>query len=589
MTMRYYDVIITFAFIMLVSATGKAGSNHVVFPKDSVSSDFSERICLFTDRNIYTAGEKLLFSAFISGSPSSWEYDWSRVMYLELISSNGNPVVQSKHPLSGFKADGSMQLPENLFTGNYYLKAYTRWMRNFSASGYTWVQVKVINPFQAGIENAAESAGVKDEIDFIAPGRNLRKNAIICQTDKTIYYRRDKVVLDLTIPPEQYDLPEYYCVTVIRPGATDTLHYGPDIPSPDKNIRNYPLNFIPDIRGLSLSGRIVDKSTGLGVRQVHVRLSVLGENSDYSSCMTHHDGSFIFALQPYHGTTDMYITAESREDISMEILVDKEYANDNPVSFGQSFRLSKKEKETAAELMLHYQIEKAYREDIRDTSTGTDSRIRSYFYGQPSNTIYIDDYIELPTIGEVIFELVPDVSVIKRSGLYYLRSGGYIIDLEVYRPLIFIDNIPVADVGRMLNMSPERIERIDVVDRIYAKGNMLFGGIMNLVSRKGDMAGIDLPENSYFFDYDGFAQTDAMASSGMMNQDTDSRVPDVRNCLYWNPAVKIIPGSHTKLEFYTSDKSGNYTIVIRGVTREGIVLEGHTGLRVVGSGNPGIP
>lgn len=574
---------------MLVSVTGKAGSNHVVFPNDSVSSDFSERICLFTDRNIYTAGEKLLFSAFISGSPSSWEYDWSRVMYLELISSNGKPVVQSKHSLSGFKTDGCMQLPENLFTGNYYLKAYTRWMRNFSASGYTWVQVKVINPFQPGIENATESAGIKDDIDFIEPGSNFRKNAISCQTDKTRYTRRDKVILDLAIPPEPNDLPEYYCVTIIRPGAIDTVHYGLDVPSPDKNARNFSLNHIPDIRGLSLSGRIVDKSTGLGVRQVHVRLSVLGENSDYSSCMTHHDGRFVFALQPYHGTTDMYITAEPREDISMEILVDKEYANDNPASFRQPFRLSQKEKEAGAEMMLHYQIEKAYREDFQDTLAGTDNSIRSYFYGQPSKTIYIDDYVELPTIGEVIFELVPDVSVIKRNGLYYLRSGSYIIDLEVYRPLIFIDNIPVADVGRMLNMSPERIERIDLVDRIYAKGDMLFGGIMNLVSRKGDMAGIDLPENSYFFDYDGFARTDTVTSSGIMNQATDSRIPDVRNCLYWNPAVKITPGIPTEIEFFTSDKSGNYTIVVRGVTKEGIIMEGHTGLRVVSSDNPDIP
>ncbi len=587
--MRYYDVIITFTLLMLVSATGKADSNHFIFPKDSVSSDFSEWICLFTDRNIYTAGEKLLFSAFISDSPSSWEYDWSRVLYLELISSNGNPVVQSKHPLSGFKADGCMQLPENLFTGNYYLKAYTRWMRNFSTSGYTWLQVKVINPFQAGIENAAESAGVKDEIEFIEPGRNFRQNAIICQTDKAIYTRRDKVVLDLAIPSAEYNLPEYYCVTVIRPAAIDTAHYGLAIPSPDKNIKNFPLNHIPDIRGLSLSGRVIDKSNGLGVRQVHVRLSVLCENSDYSSCMTHHDGSFVFALQPYHGTTDMYITAEPRDNMSLEILVDKEYADDNPAFFRQPFRLSKEEKETAAELMLHYQIKKAYREDVQDTTAGTDNRIRNYFYGQPSNTIYIDDYIELPTIDEVIFELVPDVSVIKRHGSYYLRSWSYINDLEVYRPLILIDNIPVEDIGRMLKMSPERIERIDVVDRIYSKGDMLFGGIINMVSRKGDMAGIDLPDNSYFFDYDGFAQTDTVASFGVMDQTTDTRIPDVRNCIYWNPAVQIISGTHTELEFFTSDKSGYYTIIVRGVTKEGIIMEGHTGLHVVSSDNSYIP
>ena len=234
--------------------------------------------------------------------------------------------------------------------------------------------------------------------------------------------------------------------------------------------------------------------------------------------------------------------------------------------------------------MLHYQIEKAYLEGISDTSGSSDTRIRIFFYGKPTNTIYIDDYIKLPTIEEVIFELVPEVSVIRRNGLYYLRSRNYISDLEVYRPLILIDNIPVSDIGTMLKMSPERIERIDVTDRIYAKGDLLFGGILNLISRKGDMAGIDLPKNSYFFNFDGFVQNDNKMLSVIENQTSDPRIPDVRNCLYWNPSVRIVPGTTTKIEFQTSDRTGNYMIVVRGVTDEGTIIEGISVFYVESSG-----
>ncbi|HJX71301.1 MAG TPA: hypothetical protein VJ346_05095, partial [Bacteroidales bacterium] len=529
-------------------------------------------------------GEKILFSAFIINSPSSEEYEWSKVIYLELISANSSPVFQAKYPVTEMKTDGYLQLPENLLTGNYYLKAYTRWMRNFSSSAYAWLQVKVINPFQAGVGNAGEFTEVEKEEKFIPVNKNFRKTGITCQTDKVRYNRRDKVVLNLTVPPGLNNLPENYCVSVIRPGAIDTINYGLHCLLPDKNMSIYPLKYIPDVRGLSLSGMVIEKSTRLGVSQAHVRLSVLGDNAEYSSFLTHENGGFLFALRPYHGTKDMYIAVEPKEDMSLEILVDNDYANDSPAFSRQPFKLSQEEKETATELMLHYQIEKAYLEGISDTTGSSDTGIRRFFYGKPANTIYIDDYIKLPTIEEVIFELVPEVSVIRRNDLYYLRSRNYISDLEVYRPLILIDNIPVSDIGTMLKMSPERIERIDVTDRIYAKGDLLFGGILNLISRKGDMAGIDLPKNSYFFNFDGFVQNDNKMLSAIENQTSDPRIPDVRNCLYWNPSVRIVPGTTTKIEFQTSDRTGNYMIVVRGVTEEGTIIEGISVFDVESSG-----
>ncbi len=576
---------IIFAFVCLIQLSDfrEVCAHTISFPKDSVSTDLNERICLFTDRSLYTAGEKVLFSAFIYQSPSSGENDWSKVMYLELISTNNNPVVQAKYPVTEFRTNGYLQLPDNLLTGNYYLKAYTRWMRNFSSSAYAWVQVKVINPFQKGVENTGEFSEIKIEEKPVPVDRNFRKTRISCRTDKAGYNRHEKVVLNLTMPPELNHLPEYYCVAVIRPGAVDTIDYGLNSLLPDKNMHNYPLKYIPDIRGLSLSGTVIEKSTGMGVPQAHVRLSVLGDDTDYSSYLTQVNGGFLFALKSFHGTRDMYITVDPKEDMLMEILIDNEYANDNPVFFGEPFMLSQEEKETATEMMLHYQIERAYLEIMHDTSESSDKRNRGYFYGRPSNTIYIDDYIKLPTIEEVIFELVPDVSLIKRGNVYYLRSRSYISDLEVYRPLILMDNIPVSDIDAMLKMSPEKIERIDVVDRIYAKGDLLFGGVLNLISRMGDMAGIDLPKNSYFFDFDGFVQHDIRTFPAAENQSSDSRIPDVRNCLYWNPSVRIVPGSTTKIEFQTSDKTGNYLIVVRGVTAEGTIVEGKTYFGVEGS------
>lgn len=581
--MRYGIIILTALFILFIRAPGEIYASVLYSPKDSVSSGLRESVCLLTDRNLYVVGEKVLFSAVILNSPSRGEYDWSRVLYFELIGADGKQEVQTKHLITDFRANGYLILPENIFTGNYYLKAYTRWMQNFSSSSFAWVQIKVINPFQSGVINTYEANDESGEEKIIPIDKNIFKDRISCKTDKTVYNQHDKVILNLTVPPGVHHLPCQYCITVIRPDAIDTINYGVIGLQIDKRVKNFPLKYIPDIRGLSLTGRVIDKYTGQGISQAHARLSVLDKKADYSSYLTRDNGGFIFALEPYNGTADMYIMVDPIDDRAMEILVDTEYANDNLSFFQRPFSLNEKEKETATEMMINFQIEQSYLEEANDSSGNGDERIREFFYGRSANTVYIDDYIELPNIGEVIFELVPDVSVITRNDIYYLRSRGYITDLEIYKPLIMIDNIPVSDVGAMLKMTPERIERIDVVDRIYAKGDLLFGGMLNLISRKGDMAGIDLPENSYFFSFDGFVQPDTTSFQDMKNQHHHTRIPDVRNCLYWNPAVDILPGETITLDLNTTDKTGYYLIVVRGVTNEGTIVEGRSVFKVAGS------
>ena len=46
---------------------------------------------------------------------------------------------------------------------------------------------------------------------------------------------------------------------------------------------------------------------------------------------------------------------------------------------------------------------------------------------------------------------------------------------------------------------------------------------------------------------------------------------DRRPTIYWNPAVKVAPGRRTKVSFYTTDETGTYTVILEGVTRDGVV------------------
>ncbi|MCD4663641.1 MAG: hypothetical protein K8R68_00120 [Bacteroidales bacterium] len=53
----------------------------------------------------------------------------------------------------------------------------------------------------------------------------------------------------------------------------------------------------------------------------------------------------------------------------------------------------------------------------------------------------------------------------------------------------------------------------------------------------------------------------------------NNRIPDFRTLLYWNPELLISQGDNT-LNFYTSDNTGDYDIIVRGVTKNGKICFG---------------
>ncbi len=47
-------------------------------------------------------------------------------------------------------------------------------------------------------------------------------------------------------------------------------------------------------------------------------------------------------------------------------------------------------------------------------------------------------------------------------------------------------------------------------------------------------------------------------------------MPDTRNLLYWSPSVSTDKDGKGQIQFYTSDITGKYRVVIQGITKEGV-------------------
>ncbi len=104
-----------------------------------------EKVFLHTDRDLFSSGEPIWFSAYAVIGPYHELTVASRVLHVDLIAPNNKIVLSQTHELANGRSSGSIELPKNLFSGNYELRAYTQWMRNFDTDFLFTKKLKILN------------------------------------------------------------------------------------------------------------------------------------------------------------------------------------------------------------------------------------------------------------------------------------------------------------------------------------------------------------------------------------------------------------------------------------------------------------
>jgi hypothetical protein len=193
------------------------------------------------------------------------------------------------------------------------------------------------------------------------------------------------------------------------------------------------------------------------------------------------------------------------------------------------------------------------------------------FYGKPDLELIMDDYIKLPVMQEVFFELMPGV-MLKSKKSQYEFSVLDPVENKIYNkpPVLFIDGVVINDASVIANLDPEIVEKIDAVKEPYLIGDYLFYGLVNVITRKGDFSCVTLPDYAVRLQYKVVDPVNSFSSPDYSTQERkESSLPDFRNTLYWNPSVKPDNNGKISVEFWASDYASDYVINIQGFTGEG--------------------
>ena len=262
----------------------------------------------------------------------------------------------------------------------------------------------------------------------------------------------------------------------------------------------------------------------------------------------------------------------------MEVLIDNDFSS-APLPFQtEPFSLQEDEKILASRISLQMQLQQNYLSVSGADSSGIGNQTEHIpFYGNPEISVKLDEFINLPNMQEVIVNLVPKIYVMRRGGSEYFMIKGENPMISQYDPLVLIDHIPVFDMKIVLAIPPSKIDRIEVVPDIYVLGNVKYGGIICFTSREGDLAGMKLPEGSYFFD---FAAIQPSLVQPHPRYAGGSRMPDTRNTLFWKEHVEFDLERTCRISFQAASIPGNYLILFRGVSPDGEIVYGSNHIQV---------
>jgi hypothetical protein len=109
------------------------------------SKVLQEKVFMHTDRNFYVAGDIIWFKLYNVDASFHRALGMSKVAYIEILDAENNPVLQAKVSLANGKGNGSVSLPVKMQSGNYKLRAYTNWMKNFGADYFFEKPIAIVN------------------------------------------------------------------------------------------------------------------------------------------------------------------------------------------------------------------------------------------------------------------------------------------------------------------------------------------------------------------------------------------------------------------------------------------------------------
>ncbi|HPE77695.1 MAG TPA: hypothetical protein PLC80_16500 [Draconibacterium sp.] len=334
-----------------------------------------------------------------------------------------------------------------------------------------------------------------------------------------------------------------------------------------KNTKALSLAYIPETRGLTLSGVVRNRETLQPVANHNIYLSLPFNSPQLHICKSRNDGSFIFTLNNVHGVNDIFICPENAETEDYEILITNPFSNEIP-DFGD-FQLSvdSSDIELLNEMFVNAQISKKFYPKSDEDSLQRE-RKNTFNIDNGKSTTLLSDFVTLKNMEELFTEIVPTAKYRKNKDRYSFAIFDLNGNITSENPLLLLDKIPVFDANKIMELDISLVEKVEVINRNYVLGENTFNGIIMISTKTKNFAGIRFPKSSIFIEYPTIQKPGDSNLFTAGNLTPNKRIPDFRTTLFWDSKVQLQQNG-IDINFQSSDSKGTYDIKIKGFSPDG--------------------
>jgi hypothetical protein len=346
--------------------------------------------------------------------------------------------------------------------------------------------------------------------------------------------------------------------------------------------------------GLVFRGKLIDTQSGEAIRDTAILVSFLDQAPNYLTAYVDSGGEFACVLHELYGKKMLFSNVPGEGDSERFQLL--------PTYVYDTFKVNiPNNLQSMRQLPLSNHLDNRYKEKlIRDNYRIHMPELYSvpayqvdkdvFRYNQklyyPNKEIYTDDYVQLSSLEELVFELIPTAKFKKSKGkeqLYVfnestktsVRSGTaydhseYVLNTQP--ATIFVNGVPLFDQEEALQIPYSNIHKVEIYNsQKHNYSGHTFHGVVAIVTKDfltgqntGSLKTLNSTEvQGYEFKREYYAPIGT-------DEPHHDRIPDIRHLLFWKPSTFVTTGDATTLTFNTSDVKGDFVINVEGVSTSG--------------------
>lgn len=503
----------------------------------------------YTDRDVYVSGETLFAKIFTpEGNPA-------RIVYLDLVNHYGVRVTGVSLEIKSNQADGFIQLPDSLGSGNYLARAY---LKNTSGKLKILHEIWISNRFDgrektnemkriSGLEKIQEEGTGKIEFENIEANYQTNSNiAATIRIDETLLNEIDGNLLISVAQTE----PSFDAASFIW--SSDQGKEG-----------------MTENKGIILSGTVTDKKTMEPAAGITVYLTIPDSVPGFQYYQTRKDGRFYFLLEDYFGAVQAVVQCFGNTPVQrLKIKLDELFADAGTLPEFRQHPICEEFKHNVSRNIDALTFRKIFEQDkIKLVPPAIKEQESSPYYGNPTRTVDPQLFIDLPNFTEISRELLPGVkwrNYNNEPTLQVINNNmhNYFADT----PLILIDGIPIRDLNVIKDMGTADIDRVEICQYERYYGDLRFPGVVAIYTTKADYSSLPTSDQLIRMDLETIQVKVATAEHAIQ----EPTIPDLRQLIYWNPLAE--PKNEIFIKCNTSAIAGQFMLIVRGRLKNGTLI-----------------